>query len=295
MRTLSAAAFLFVAATVITGCNGKAPGSSLVDDGGIDPGTGDAGTDSWWQPSPGQSWQWQLSGSPIDTSVDAEIFDVDVDSTEAATVASLHAAGRKVICYIDVGSWETYRSDANDFPSAILGNGVDGWPDERWVDIRALDAPQGPTGKTLRQILLARLDTCRSKGFDAVEPDWLDSYLNPTGFPLTASDQLTFNQFIASAAHQRGLGVALKNDKEQTAALVDTFDFGVDEECQQWSECIGPGTAGDPGWSPFLQAHKAVLNAEYTDQTTTCQQPTGFSSILKHRQLDAYRKVCPYP
>ena len=29
-----------------------------------------------WVPKPGDTWQWQLSG-PIDTGVDADVFDVD--------------------------------------------------------------------------------------------------------------------------------------------------------------------------------------------------------------------------
>jgi len=257
--------------------------------------TADLAPGTWWSPAPGQTWQWQLGGLPLDTTVNAAIYDVDVDSTAAATVAALHAAGRKVVCYVDVGTYESYRADAADFPPAILGKVVDGWPEEKWLDIRALDKPAGPTGKTLRQILLARLDTCRQKGFDAIEPDWLDGYANDTGFPLTSADQLVFNRFIAQAAHARGLGVALKNDKEQAQALVSDFDFGVDEECQHWSECGGTGTTGDPGWRPFVAAKKAVLNAEYTDQTSSCAQPAGLSSILKHRNLDAWLKVCPYP
>lgn len=267
-----------------SGSSGSSSGSS-----------GSSGAPSHWAPAVGESWQWQLSGLPVDTSVNASIFDIDAYDNDASVVAALHASGRHVVCYVDVGTWESYRPDASDFPPAIIGNGVDGWPDEKWLDVRALDAPAGPTGKTLRQLLLARLDTCAAKGFDAVEPDWLDGYANPTGFPITAADQLAFDRFIADAAHQRGLGVALKNDKEQAADLAADFDFGVDEECQHWSECTGPGTAGNPGWTPFLQAGKAVLNAEYTDQTQSCAQPAGLSSILKNRGLDAYRQACPYP
>jgi hypothetical protein len=33
--------------------------------------------------------------------------------------------------------------------------------------------------------LPARLDMCKAKGFDAVEPDNVDGYTNTTGFPLT--------------------------------------------------------------------------------------------------------------
>ena len=52
--------------------------------------------------------------------------------------------------------------------------------------------------------MAARLDMCRDKGFDAVEPDNVDGYRNHTGFPLTAADQLRYNRLIAKLAHDRG-------------------------------------------------------------------------------------------
>ncbi len=248
---------------------------------------------AWWAPEPGSQWQWQLSGQKIDTTINVPVYDLDADSTPASVVKALHAKGRKVVCYIDAGSWESYRSDRRAYAPSLLGRRVGGWPAERWVDIRRLDGPAGPTGRTLRQILTARIDRCRAKRFDAVEPDWMDSYVQPTGFAISTAQQLRFNRFLARTAHARGLGVALKNDKEQTRALAGDFDFGIDEECQHWHECLGRGVKGDPGWAPFIAAGKAVLNAEYTDQTGSCTQPRGLSSILKHRNLGSWRRQCP--
>ncbi len=48
-----------------------------------------------------------------------------------------------------------------------------------------------------------RVDMCREKGFDAVEPDNMDGYRNDTGFPLTAADQLRYNRLIARLVHDR--------------------------------------------------------------------------------------------
>src|SRR5215212_8079929 len=74
----------------------------------------------WWHPAKGLSWQWQLSGT-LDPTVNAQVYDVDAVDTSAAQVAALHAAGRKVICYVDAGSWEAYRPDASRYPSVVLG------------------------------------------------------------------------------------------------------------------------------------------------------------------------------
>ncbi len=47
----------------------------------------------------------------------------------------------------------------------------------------------------------ARLDMCVQKGFDMVELDNVDGYLNSTGFPLKAADQLYFNALLANDTH----------------------------------------------------------------------------------------------
>ena len=60
-----------------------------------------------WKPVLSTSWQWQLTDPPIGHSIDAEMFDIDLFETNAATVAALHADGRKVICYVNLGGWKT--------------------------------------------------------------------------------------------------------------------------------------------------------------------------------------------
>lgn len=230
-----------------------------------------------WQPRPGVGWQWQLSGT-VDTSVDVPVYDIDGFENSAGVVAGLHRAGRKVICYVNAGAYESFRPDAARYPKALLGRG-DGWDGERWLDIRRLGR--------LRPLLAARFDMCRTKGFDAVEPDLLDGYANDTGFPLTAGQQLAFNRMVAELAHQRGLAVGLKNDLDQVPALVGDFDFSVDEQCAQYEEC--------DALTPFIAAGKAVFHAEY-ELTPSQFCPQGrrlrLSSIRKHLSLDAWREAC---
>ena len=75
-----------------------------------------------------------------------------------------------------------------------------------------------------------------SKGCDGVEPDNVDGYQNPTGFPLTYQDQITYNTFISNISHAFDLGVALKNDVGQILDLVDLFDFTINEQCHEYNE-----------------------------------------------------------
>ncbi|HEY8544616.1 MAG TPA: endo alpha-1,4 polygalactosaminidase [Acidimicrobiales bacterium] len=238
------------------------------------PGEGD-----WWRPTRGLTWQWQLDGGPIDLSVDAEVFDVDLWATTESEIDALHDQGRKVICYLSAGSWEPYRPDADEFPEEVLGPPVDGWPDERWLDIRRLDV--------LEPLMAARFDLCRAKGFDGVEPDWMDSHTQDTGFDITAEDQLRYNRRLAELAHERGLAIGLKNDLGQVEELADLFDFAVVEQCMEFDEC--------ELLLPFLDRDKPVFHAEYDLPTSAfCAEARrlGLSSIRKRLDLGPWRETC---
>ncbi|MFF2541315.1 endo alpha-1,4 polygalactosaminidase [Kitasatospora sp. NPDC058063] len=234
-------------------------------------------TGARWQPTPGLAWQWQLGGA-VDQSVDVPVYDIDGFENDASVVAALHAKGRKVICYINAGSWENFRPDSAAFAKSLQGSDT-GWKGEKWFDIRKLDQ--------LRPLMAARFDMCRSKGFDAIEPDTIEAYNQNSGFPLTADDQLKYNRMLAQLAHERGLAIGLKNDLDQIPALLADFDFAVNEECSQFDECDRV--------APFVKAGKAVFHVEYkldTDRFCGKAKSLGFSSMRKKLELDAWRKPC---
>lgn len=230
-----------------------------------------------WRVPPGTPWQWQLSGT-VDRSVDVPVYDIDGFENSAATVAALHARGRRVICYLNVGAAENFRPDYHRFPAAVLG-AADGWEGERWLDIRRTDV--------LLPIMAARIAMCARKGFDAVEPDLVDGYESDTGFPLTAHDQLRYNRAIADLVHRYGLAVGLKNDLEQIPRLVGAFDFAVNEQCAEFDEC--------DALSPFIRQGKAVFHVEYAlplrDFCPTARR-LRLSSMRKDLALDASRQPC---
>jgi hypothetical protein len=257
--------------------------TAATDTSGDGDGDGD-GDCATWCPAPGTTWQWQLTGA-LDAEIDVEMFDVDLFDTPPATITALHDAGRKVICYFSAGSHEDWRPDADEFPPAAIGDPLDGWPGERWLDVR---------DPTVRAIMQARLDLAATNGCDGVEPDNVDGWANATGFPLTADDQLDYNRFLAAEAHARGLSVGLKNDLEQIPELVDDFDWALDEECVSYDEC--------ELLMPFLAAGKAVFHVEYVDdpvdgpalaEQVCAMVPAGFSTLIKTWDLDAWRLACP--
>jgi len=236
----------------------------------------------WWHPTVGLTWQWQIGDNNIDTNVKADVYDIDL-YVDQAIINEIHAQGRKVICYISVGSWEDWRPDKDSFSAEVLGKDYEGWKGEKWLDIRQLDK--------LAPIMLARLDLCKAKGFDAVEPDNMEIHTNDTGFPLTYEDQLKYALWLAEESHKRGLSIGQKNAADQVKDLVNIYDFAITEDYFYHKEA--------ETMLPYIKAGKPVFAAEYTDLpgdfNVFCEQSKGlnFSTILKKRGLDAWVKHCP--
>jgi hypothetical protein len=251
------------------GCNG----------GGASPG-GDAGASTWWAPLPGTSWQWQLTGT-LDTSFDVAAYDIDLFNTAPADIDALHAQQRRVVCYFDT-AYEPDRPDSSAL-DPYRGNPVQGWPGQYWVDIRQ---------PAVVAVMQARIALAQQKHCDAIEADDVDARSNNPGFPVTADDQQSFIKHLAADAHAHGLGYALKNDLDEVEVLLDSVDFAVNEECFQYNEC--------DRLAPFISAHKAVFQVEYTDGdlaqkgATFCAQANAmnFDSLVKHLDLGSPRYAC---
>ncbi len=231
-----------------------------------------------WHPALNTSWQWQLSGT-VDTSIDVQMYDIDLFDNPKSVVDGLHAGGRMVVCYISAGSRENWRPDSGDFPDGVVGKPLDGWPGERWLDVRKW--------RVLGPIMRARLDLCAQRGFDGVEFDNVDAWSANTGFPISREDQLRYNARLANEAHLRGLSAVLKNDVEQAAALEPYFDLAVNEECFRWKEC--------DRLAPFTDAGKPVFQVEY-DLAAADFCPSAnaknFNSLKKKLSLGVWRVPC---
>jgi len=232
-----------------------------------------------WHPGRKVSWQWQLSSPPKASALlSVQMYDVDGFETTKTLVHKMHAKGIKAVCYLSAGSWEKWRPDAKKFPASVLGRS-NGWPGERWLDIRKLSV--------LAPIMRARVRMCARKGFDAVEWDNVDGYENATGFPLTGAEQLRYNVFLANAAHRRGMSVLLKNDLDQIPKLLRYFDGALNEQCFQYHEC--------GALRRFVQAGKPVFNVEYKLAASAfCPKANArnFNSLKKRLSLDAWRVPC---
>lgn len=135
------------------------------------------GNGTYWQPAVKSTWQIVLqdpimiSSDNTTTDPDVEIFDIDLFENSNATISLLKGLGKKVICYFSGGSYEPNRPDSSQFASADIGKALDGWPDEKWVDIRS---------DNIRTIMANRIALASEKGCDAVDPDNVDGYVRLT-------------------------------------------------------------------------------------------------------------------
>lgn len=232
----------------------------------------------WWQPAPGSSWQIQLTGS-LDLSFDVQLYDLDLFDTPQEVISQLHSVGKHVICYFSAGSREDWRPDASQFPDSLLGDNLEGWPGEHWLDIRQI--------QVLDSIMTNRLELAVQKGCDGVDPDNLNGYTNSSGFPLSAQDQIAYNLWIAEQAHARNLAIGLKNDIDQVSVLINSFDWQLNEQCFQYNEC--------DQLLPFIKTGKPVFSIEYQgDPASLCPQANAmnFDTLIKRIDLDAWRMSC---
>jgi hypothetical protein len=231
-------------------------------------------------------WDWQIGRvTPLRRagSSAVDIYDIDGFLTTPAELHALHTSWPaatlphpKAICYLDL-AWEDYRPDGSPparggrFPVATLGNVYFGYPQERWLDFRQLDA--------LKPMLHARIRMCAAKGFDAVELDDIDSFDPPstTGFHLTPGDAQNFLSYAMNAIHRSGMTVLWKNSPLLSWWGRRYSDGAVVEECYTYGPCFSAGAAGSTQYGFTCTALAGPRPCGWDDFTTdtTPNQPNG--------------------
>ncbi len=236
-------------------------------------------------------WDWQIGRTtPLQRtgSNAVDIYDVDGFLTTRAEVTAIKTRWQastldhpRTVCYLDL-AWEDYRPDATPggaFPAATLGNIYFGFPEERWVDLRQLDA--------LKPMLRERVAMCARKGFDAVELDDIDSFDPPstTGFHLTPGDAQNFLAYAFNLIHQSGMTALWKNSPYLSWWGRQYADGAVVEECyvdhacfaaqfkgsrQYGITCTALSGATPCGWDDFTAAGQWVGEAEYAEDGYVC-------------------------
>lgn len=95
---------------------------------------------------------------------------------------------------------------------------------------------------------------------------------------------------MARGGGARGLSVGLKNDLDQIPDLVESFDWALDEQCWEYSECAL--------LAPFVARGRAVFGVEYVGNPAVfcpALNALGYSWLKKNLVLDAWRIDCRAP
>jgi hypothetical protein len=158
---------------------------------------------------------------------------------------------RYSVCYVN--AFQT-QPGADDVPERLLLHDEDGarvedpgWPDEHLLDISTQERRAA-----VLDVVGPWFDGCADDGFDAVEPDNLDSWTR-SGGALDRADAAAMARLLVTRAHARGLAIAQKNAAELTEERLG-FDFAVVEDCQAFAECAS-----------YAAAYGVVLDVEYDD------------------------------
>ncbi|GAA1958356.1 endo alpha-1,4 polygalactosaminidase [Catenulispora subtropica] len=189
------------------------------------------------------------------------------------------AAGLYNICYLNAFQAQPDATDwwKADHPELLLKT-ASGAPviDQNWNE-QLLDVSTDAKRTAIAKIVGEWIDGCAAKGFQAVEPDNLDSYSRSQGL-LTADQDVALATQLATLAHAKGLAIAQKNTAEfLPRARQIGFDFAVSEQCGDYDEC-----------GKYADAYAGrVVDVEYDDKgfAAACHAYASRIAIVK-RDLD---------
>lgn len=145
------------------------------------------------------------------------------------------ASGAYSICYVNAFQAQpgARRWWLSRHPDLVLRSAGKPIVDKNWGEL-LLDTGTKTKRKALVRIVGRWIDGCGRSGFDAVEPDNLDSWQRSKGL-LRRRDNVAFAQLLIRRAHRAGLAIAQKNAAGLAGARM--FDFAVVEQCQRYREC----------------------------------------------------------
>lgn len=203
--------------------------------------------------------------------------------TVVARDSTAQPAGEYPICYINafqtqpgqLGWWRTRH------PDLLLRHRGRPVADANWPDEVLLDIGTRTHRRVLARIVDRSFGVCERKGFDAVEPDNLDSWTRSRGL-LQRADAVSYSRLLVRRAHARGLAIAQKNAVSLAPHRgVVGWDFAVAEECQVYREC-DRFTAAYGGAVIEIEYHDAGGRANFT---AACAA-RGSQIAIVYRDLD---------
>lgn len=149
------------------------------------------------------------------------------------------APGIYNICYVNAYQTQPHETRwwKNHHRKLLLRKGNGRYVvDSYWGEV-LLDISKPTKRRAIARIIGRWMNGCEQDGFDAVEPDNLDSWTR-SGGRLTKDNAFALARLISERGHNNGLAIAQKNAAGQVNRGVDAgFDFAVAEECGRYKEC----------------------------------------------------------
>lgn len=171
------------------------------------------------------------------------------------------AANLYNICYVnafqvqpdEIDWWQSQHDDL-----LLRDSDGDYVVDGDWNEI-LLDISTSAKRAAIAGIVQSWFDGCARAGYQAIEPDNIDSYERSKGL-LGIDDAVAYLELLAPHAHDMGLAIGQKNTTDLgTRGRSAGLDFAIAEECGRYHECdYFTGVYGDN-----------VIVIEYTDTAFT--------------------------
>ncbi len=205
------------------------------------------------------------------------------------------ATGKYNVCYVN--TFQTQPDEVAwwraNYPTLLLRNSSGAYViDGEWNEI-LLDTRTAAKRTTLNDIFRTWFARCKADGFDAIEPDNLDSWDRSRNL-ITKANNVALMRLFVPTAHAADLAIAQKNTSEIAGDGLG-FDFAIAEECQVYTGEFGREC------DDFVHYYgNLVYEIEYTDNQRSGDGGLGWynaacrargasiSVILRDRQVTPF-------
>lgn len=235
--------------------------------------------------SSGSGGSGRVTPPPVNVGVDYQIGAPYQPPAGVRVVSRDHgvapAAGVYNICYVNAfqtqpGENDWWRRNHGDL---LLRQGSSEVADEAWGEL-ILDISTAAKRSSIMTVVGGWIDECAAKGFQAVEPDNLDTWTRSRGL-LTRAHAEAMAGLLVSYAHGKGLAVGQKNAVElsRVGASGIGFDYAVAEDCANYE--LDAGVLECQGYVDAYGANVIVIEYDGTHFQRACERYGGKLSIVQ--------------
>jgi hypothetical protein len=200
--------------------------------------------------------------------------------------------GKYNVCYVNAFQTQPEENPwwRTNHPELLLRKDGTEVTDPGWPGEIVLDISTPAKRAAIAEIVGGWIDGCAASGFQAVEPDNLDSWTRSSGM-FREDANVALAALLAARAHEDGLAIAQKNTSELLPFRAQIgFDFAVVEECQPYGDCDDftdaygvswfeieyPDDGGRPNFEAACSARGGSTSIIYRDREVVPAGASGY-------------------